>query len=70
MRIEQMPGYGYPALAYWLEYCYEVGKWKIIEYKYLPDGTLKWFDQYYEHSKDVIKLSIFNTKRSITVCKF
>ncbi|OOT51115.1 hypothetical protein [Acinetobacter pittii] len=63
MRIEQMPGYGYPALAYWLEYCYEVGKWKIIEYKYLPDGTLKWFDQYYEHSKDVIKLSIFNTKK-------
>lgn len=62
MRIEQMPGYEYPVLAYWLEYWHEANKWQIIEYKLLSDGMLKWYKQYYEVESGCIKSSCFDIK--------
>lgn len=57
-----MPGYGYPALAFWLDYWYEGNRWRIKEYKLLPDGNLKWFDQYIEVKPDVIQGTFFENK--------
>ncbi|WP_151768624.1 hypothetical protein [Acinetobacter oleivorans] len=62
MKIEEMPGYGYPALAYWLQYWHEANKWQIKEYKLLSDGNLKWFNQYYEVKPGSIRSSCFDIK--------
>lgn len=62
MKIEQLPGYGYPALAFWIEYWYEGDRWRIKEYKLQPDGKLKWFDQYNQVKPDVVKGTFFENK--------
>lgn len=62
MKIEQMPGYGYSALAFWIEYSYEVDRWRIKEYKLLSDGKLKWFDLYNEVKPNVVKGTFFKNK--------
>ncbi|MBI1453449.1 hypothetical protein IL972_16195 [Acinetobacter sp. FL51] len=62
MKIEQMPGYGSPALAFWLEYCYEGNKWRIKEYKLISDGNLKWFDQYIEIKPNAVQGRFFENK--------
>lgn len=43
MTPEQMPGYGYPILAVWPEPWYEAQGWQMYDYKFCPDGSLKWF---------------------------
>lgn len=67
MEIEKMPGYGYPVLAYWLQYWYEFNKWQIKEYKLSPDGNLKWFNQYYELKPGIIRSSWFDKKKDALV---
>lgn len=62
MKIEQLPGYGYPALAFWIEYWYEGDKWRIKEYKLKADGKLKWFDQYNQVKPDAVKGTFFDNK--------
>lgn len=62
MEIEKMPGYGYPVLAYWFQYWYEINKWQIKEYKLLSDGNLKWFNQYFEFKPGSVRSSFFDIK--------
>lgn len=48
MRMNQLPGYGLPELAFWPQPWYETDKWQMYSLKLRTDGTVHWFRRYLE----------------------
>ncbi|EAA3138568.1 hypothetical protein AG06_002957 [Salmonella enterica subsp. enterica] len=48
MRLNQLPGYGLPDLAFWPQPLYETDRWQMYSLKLRPDGTVHWFRRHLE----------------------
>ena len=48
MRMNQLPGYSLPDLAFWPQPWYETDKWQMYSLKLRTDGTVHWFRRYLE----------------------
>ncbi|EJB2901180.1 hypothetical protein MW095_005405, partial [Escherichia coli] len=46
MRMNRLPGYGLPELAFWPQPKYERNKWSMFCLKLRNDGTLAWYRRY------------------------
>lgn len=46
MRMNRLPGYGLPELAFWPHPYYERNAWQMYSLKLRTDGTLHWFRHY------------------------
>lgn len=61
MKIEQMPGYHYLTLSVWPQPCYKSGKWLMYEYKYIGDGSLKWYLSYIEREPGAVFPDVYDS---------
>ncbi|HCI6896009.1 TPA: hypothetical protein NPP64_002364, partial [Klebsiella pneumoniae] len=48
MRLNSLPGYGLPELAFWPQPWYETDLWYMYSLKLRTDGTLHWFKHHLE----------------------
>lgn len=50
MRLNQLPGYGLPDLAFWPQPWYETDAWQMYSLKLRTDGTVHWYRRHVDRN--------------------